>query len=37
MAIIKLMSGKLSRRSAGDYQADDRAGVTWLSWRLSSR
>ena len=31
------MSGQGSPGSAGDYQADDRAGVTWLSWRLSSR
>ena len=29
------MSGQVSRGSAGDYQADERAGVTWQSWRLS--
>ena len=27
----------MSRGSAGDYQADDWAGVARLSWRLSSR
>ena len=34
LAIIKQMSGQGSRGSAGDYQADERAGVVWLSWRL---
>ena len=34
--IIKQMSGQVSRGSAGDYQGDERAGVAWLSWRLSS-
>ena len=37
LAIIKQMSGQVSRGSAGDYQADERAGVTRLSWRLSGR
>ena len=37
VAIIKQMSGQVSRGSAGDYQADERAGVALLSWRLSSR
>ncbi|EFA13579.1 hypothetical protein TcasGA2_TC001890 [Tribolium castaneum] len=37
MAIIKQMSGKVSRVSAGDYQADDRAGDTRLLWRSPSR
>ena len=31
------MSREVSHGSAGDYQADEQAGVTWLSWRLSSR
>ncbi|MGX9306726.1 hypothetical protein ACWXWB_23495, partial [Pantoea dispersa] len=33
----KQVSGQVSRGSAGDYQADERAGVARLSWRLSSR
>ena len=37
LAIIKQMIGQVSRGSAGDYQADERAGVAGLSWRLSSR
>ena len=37
LAIIKQMSGQVSLGSAGDYQADQRAGVAGLSWRLSSR
>ena len=37
LAIIKQMSGQVSHGSAGDYQADERAGVAGLSWRLSSR
>ena len=35
-AIIKQMSKQVSLTSAGDYQADERAGVAGLSWRLSS-
>ena len=31
------MSGQVSRGSAGEYQADERAGVARLSWRLSGR
>ena len=30
------MSGQLSRGSAGEDQADERAGVAWLSWRVLS-
>ena len=37
LAIIKQMSGQLSFGSAGDYQADERARVALLIWRLSSR
>ena len=37
LVIIKQMSGQVSHGSAGDYQADERADVVWLSWRLSSR
>ena len=37
LVIIKQMSRQVWRGSAGDYQADDQAGVTWLSCRLSSR
>ena len=31
------MSGQVSRGSAGEYQADERAGVGRLSWRVSGR
>ena len=31
------MSRQVSRGSAGDYQADEQAGVTRLSWPQSSR
>ena len=37
LEIIKQMSGQVSCGSAGDYQADERAGVAGFSWRLSSR
>ena len=37
LAIIKQMSRQVSCGSAGDYQADEQAGVAQLSWRLSSR
>ena len=37
LAIIKQVSGQLSRGSAGDYQAGERAAVARLSWQLSSR
>ena len=32
LPIIKQMSKQVSLTSAGDYQADERAGVAWLSW-----
>ena len=32
---IRQMSGQVSRGSAGEYQADERAGVAGLSWRVS--
>ena len=37
LAIIKQMSRQVSRGSAGDYQADEQAGVTRLSWPQSRR
>ena len=37
LASIRQMSGQGSRGSAGEYQADERAGVTRLSWRVSGR
>ena len=37
LASIRQMSGQVSRGSAGEYQADERAGVEWLSWRVSGR
>ena len=37
LASIRQMSGQVSRGSAGDYQADERAGVARLSWRVSGR
>ena len=37
LAIINQMSMQVSRGSDGDYQADEHAGVTRLSWRVSSR
>ena len=43
LATIKQMSMQVSRGSAGDYQADDQAGVTaeveiirQMSWQVSS-
>ena len=30
------MSGQVSRGSAGEYQADERAGVARLRWRVSA-
>ena len=35
--IVKQMSRQVSRGSAVDYQADERAGVARLSWRVSGR
>ena len=32
LVIIKEMSGQVSRGLTGDYQADERVGVVWLSW-----
>ena len=37
LAIIEQMSRQVSRGSAGDYQADEQAGVTRFSWPQSSR
>ena len=37
LASIRQMSRQVSRGSAGEYQADERAGVTRLSWRVSGR
>ena len=37
LAIFKQLSKQVSCGSAGDYQADERTGVVWLSWRISSR
>ena len=36
-SIIKQMNRNVSRGSAGDYQADEQAGVTRLNWPQSSR
>ena len=30
------MSGQVSRGSACEFQADERAGVPWLSWRVQA-
>ena len=35
MASIRQMSMQVSRGSPGDYHADEQAGVTGLSWRVS--
>ena len=35
LASIRQMSGQVSRGSAGEYQADEQAGVARLSWRVS--
>ena len=37
LSIIKQMSRQVSHGSAGDYQADEQAGVARLSWPQSSR
>ena len=37
MARIMQMSGQVSRGSAGQYQAEEQAGVARLSWRVSGR
>ena len=31
------MSRQVSPGSAGEYQADEQAGVAWLRWRVSGR
>ena len=37
MAYIKQMSRQVSRRSAGDYQKDEQAGIGQLIYRLLKR
>ena len=37
LAIIRQMNRQVSRGSPGEYQADEQAGVAWLSWRFSGR
>ena len=37
LASIRQMSGQVLRGSAVEYQADERAGVAGLSWRVSGR
>ena len=37
MPSIRQMSGQRSQGSVGAYQADERAGVARLSWRVSGR
>ena len=37
LSVIKQMIRQVSRGSAGDYQADEQAGVARLSYRLSTR
>ena len=37
LASIRPMSRQVSRGSAGEYQADEQAGVAGLSWRVSCR
>ena len=37
LASIRQMSGQVSRGSAGEYQADEQAGVARLDWRVTSR
>ena len=36
-AVLVWLIGEVSRGSAGEYQADERAGVAQLSWRVSGR
>ena len=35
LASIRQMIGQVSRGSPGEYQADERAGVARLHWRVS--
>ena len=37
LANIRQMNRQVSRGSAGEYQADEQAGVAQLSWRVSGR
>ena len=37
LAIITQMSRQVSRGLAGDYQADEQAGVVRISWGVSGR
>ena len=37
LSIIKKISRQVSRGSAGDYQADEQAGIAGLRWPQSSR
>ena len=37
LASIRQMSRQVSRGSAGEYQADEQAGVSRLRWRVSGR
>ena len=37
LANMRQMSRQVSPGSAGEYQADEQAGVAGLSWRLSGR
>ena len=37
LARIRKMSGQVSRGSGGEYQADEQAGVTLLSFRVLGR
>ena len=37
LASIRQLSRQVSRGSAGEYQADEQAGVAGLRWRVSGR
>ena len=37
LASIRQMSRQVSHGSAGEYDADEQAGVAWLHWRVSGR
>ena len=37
LASIRQMNRQVSRSTHGEYQADEQAGVEWLSWRVSGR
>ena len=36
LASIRQMSRQVSRGTAGEYQADEQAGVTWLEWHYQA-